>query len=164
MGPRVLFVNSHGLKKKRIFHICKWFFSLTLEKKRKHITHLWAHKYCFIFTYIMGKKGYCTFVSLQVVFFLTSEKKWNDITPLWVHKYFLIYSHSWRKRMMLHTCESTSGLRLLATNVGFLFTKPKKKWYCTFIGLQVAFIIDIRWRITMVSHTWEPTSGFFQFM
>ncbi len=29
--------------------------------------------------------------------------------------------------MMLHTCESASGLRLLATNVDFLFTKPKKK-------------------------------------
>jgi len=50
-----------------------------------------------------------------------------------------IYSHSWRKIMMLHTCESTSGLRLLATNVDFFFTKQKKKndiahlWACKWL-------------------------------
>jgi hypothetical protein len=43
-------------------------------------------------------------------FFLTLEKKRNGITLLWVHNFFLIYSHSWRKKMTLHTCESASGL------------------------------------------------------
>ncbi len=87
---------------------------------------------------------------------------------------FFIYSHSWRKRMMLHTCESWSGLRLLATNVDFLFTKPKKEmilhiyrlasgltlgeelqWYHTLGSLQVVFSIHVKegkkWYYTLAS-------------
>jgi len=75
---------------------------------------------------------------------------------------------------MLHTCESWSGLRLLATNVDFLFTKPKKEmilhiyrlasgltlgeelqWYHTLGSLQVVFSIHVKegkkWYYTLAS-------------
>jgi hypothetical protein len=52
-----------------------------------------------------------------------------------------IYSHSWRKIMMLHTCESTSGLRLLAANVDFFFTKQKKKMILHIYGLASGFYL-----------------------
>jgi hypothetical protein len=43
--------------------------------------------------------------------------------------------------MMLHTCDSTSGLGLLATNVDFLFTKQKKKMILYIYKLASGFYL-----------------------
>ncbi len=122
-----------------------------------------------------------TYGPISIVLYLHTSWEKRDIALLWVRQWFFshtreekkwyytlvgpqvffIYSHSWRKRMMLHTCQSTSRLRLLATNVDFYLQKKRKKWYCTFTCLQVAFIYWHRWRITMILHTWAPTSGVF---